>query len=86
MKKATAKTIKGLVRVIKNNYNNGFEVAIMKDCKGLYLLGFAIRGFPSSNNDECLFRANTSGVLESLKWNIENGLDEKTILGTYRIF
>ena len=86
MKKTLVKTIRGLTRVIENNYGRGFEVAVMKDEEGLYLLGFARKSFPSSNKDECLFRANVSGVFKQLKWEIENGLDEKAILGTYRIF
>jgi len=85
-RKAKATTIKGLARIITNSYKRGFEVAIMKDDEGLYLLGFARMSFPSSNNDECLFRSPVSGILESLRWNIENGLYEKTILGIYRIF
>lgn len=90
MKKVTAKTIRGLARVVASHYNSGFEVAVMKDCDGLYLLGFPYMSFPSSNNDECLLRLNNissqQAILENIAWNIENGLDEKSILGKYRLF
>jgi hypothetical protein len=87
---ATATTIKGLSRIITNSYKRGFEVAIMKDSEGLYLLGYAQMSFPSSNKDTCIVRLHDidyQAIKGSLKWVIENDqVEEKSVLGKYRIF
>jgi hypothetical protein len=90
-RKAKATTIKGLARIITNSYKRGFEVAIMKDDEGLYLLGFARMSFPSSNKDKCIVRIHNvdsyEAILMSLRWRIENNeIDPKSIIGQYRIF
>ena len=88
---AKATTIKGLARIITKSYKKGFEVAIMKDEEGLYLLGYAQMSFPSSNKDTCFVRLHNvdscQAVIRSLTWIVENDeVEEKDILGKYRIF
>lgn len=49
--KKNYKTLKGLARIIKRNYNDMFQVSLCKDDEGYYLVGHAKNSFPSVNYD-----------------------------------
>ncbi len=50
-----------LARIIKKQVASWADFAICKNEEGkMYLLGFTVKGFPSSNNDEVLYRLGTS--------------------------
>jgi hypothetical protein len=46
----------GLARYIKKTFSNWADIAIMQDKNGYYIIGFAQKSFPSSNNDKVIYR------------------------------